>query len=171
MKTLKHFLLFALLVLIVGAPSAFAQTQTMHGTTVQGCTVGTQNCQAIDVSSAGVVTIQGVSGGTAVKVAVVPSSTYPTAYLSGSMTISSGSTTTVTSTPTEITALTVTNVSNASVTVNVMDNSSNYIFPPNFVIPAGQSIGFPVGSGLFYSGVTASASVASAAKINVGGYQ
>ena len=111
------------------------------------------------------------SGNLMVKGTLTPSGTYPTPYLSGILAIASGSTSTITTGAVDVTALSVTNVSAASVTVNVMDASGNYIYPPSFVIPAGQSVAFPVGGGLLYSGVTASASVAGAAKINVGGYQ
>lgn len=161
-RQFKNALLVVGICAVVAAvltPSVEAMLQRPTGTVVSGTT------------SAGVPGALLINSSGALLVDSTPSGAYPTPYESGYITLLQGSTGTITSTATIVTALTTCNVSFASVTVNIMDSSSHYIYPPSFVIPAGQCVGFPVGAGLLYSGITASASVANAASINVGGNQ
>lgn len=164
-------LMIAIALLTVGlAPGVHALLQRPTPTVTGGATSG-GTAAAFLIDSDG--TLHTTAGSTTAVQPVAPSATYKTLTISGITTIPVGSTVTVLSAATYVNALTITNTiaaGGASITVNVMDGSGNYIFPQNFVIAAGQSVGAPLGAGLLYSGVGASASIAGA-KINAGGYQ
>lgn len=140
-------------------------TQDVNVKQVNGGTVNTGNGTA---SGSERVTI--ASDNTAFTVKTIPNGSYLTATVTGIVALPVGSTTTVLSVATYTSALTVWNTNVASATINVMDASGNYIFGPNYVLPAGQIQGYPLGSGLLFTGVGGSASV-TGVKISAGGYQ
>lgn len=139
-------------------PTVDAMLQRPTGTVVSGAT-STGVPAALLINSSGALLVDNS-----------PSGLYPTPFLSGILPLASGGTTTVVSVPIVVTSMLLSNTTNNSVTFNVMDASGNYIFPPNFVIPAGQAVALPVGTGLLYSGVNGSVN-ATGGKINVGGNQ
>lgn len=126
---------------------------------------GTAGSAGIDVNY----TANSAVSGTIVTVS--PNPLYPTAYDSGVSVISQGSTSSITTTPTDFLVIQITNYSAATVTTSVMDSSGNYILPPNFSMPARSVVTFNWSGGLVYSGLTASASVANSISIHAGGRQ
>lgn len=99
------------------------------------------------------------------------SSGYTTDFYPGVAVVSSGSTSTITATMTLLQNFTCNNRSPSSITMQIMDSSGNYIAGPSFTMPGNSQMDKSWPAGMVWSGITASASAASALYCNWGGKQ
>lgn len=151
----RRTLAIAMSLVLCFAPCLSAQTSL-----IRGSVNGTSTQKTVLVDSAG-------------HVVTVPNASYSSVLITGSVAIPLGSTVTVTTLATFTTSLVLSNdnaVGGASVMLNVLETSGSKIVPTSFVIPAGQQIGLPLGSGQLYTGIYASSSSGTGGSIRVVGY-